>query len=153
LVEYLTDRMEDEMARVMDEIDAFGGVEKAIEEGWLQARIAERALERKRKVDKRETVVVGVNAFQRKEKTDAGEAFRLDPEASRRVLDRYEAIRQRRDAQAVERSLDRLAGAAGKDRENLMPYLVDCCHAYATVGEMVARLKGQWGEFQEPVGL
>jgi methylmalonyl-CoA mutase N-terminal domain/subunit len=34
-----------------------------------------------------------------------------------------------------------------------MPYLVDCCHAYATVGEMVQRLKNRWGEFQEPVRL
>ena len=34
-----------------------------------------------------------------------------------------------------------------------MPLLVDCCHAYATVGEMVARLKRCWGEFQEPVRL
>jgi methylmalonyl-CoA mutase N-terminal domain/subunit len=34
-----------------------------------------------------------------------------------------------------------------------MPYLVECCHAYATVGEMVHRLKQQWGEFQEPVRL
>jgi methylmalonyl-CoA mutase N-terminal domain/subunit len=34
-----------------------------------------------------------------------------------------------------------------------MPYLVDCCHAYVTVGEMVERLKQQWGEFVEPVKL
>ena len=34
-----------------------------------------------------------------------------------------------------------------------MPYLVDCCHAYATVGEMVACMKREWGEFQEPVNL
>jgi methylmalonyl-CoA mutase N-terminal domain/subunit len=34
-----------------------------------------------------------------------------------------------------------------------MPYLIDCCHAYATVGEMVATLKTQWGEFEEPVRL
>ena len=43
--------------------------------------------------------------------------------------------------------------AAAKDNENVMPYLVDCCHAYATVGEMVACLKQQWGEFKEPVNL
>ena len=43
--------------------------------------------------------------------------------------------------------------AAAKDDENLMPYLVECCHAYATVGEMVACLKAQWGEFKEPVNL
>ena len=47
LVEFLTDQMEREMERVMGEIDAYGGVVKAIEEGWLQARIAERALARK----------------------------------------------------------------------------------------------------------
>ena len=47
----------------------------------------------------------------------------------------------------------RLSAAAAKDRENVMPYLVDCCHAYATVGEMVSCLKNQWGEFKEPVNL
>ena len=62
-------------------------------------------------------------------------------------------MRSRRDNAAVGRSLDRLAEAAAKDDENLMPYLVDCCHAYATVGEIVARLKTLWGEFQEPVRL
>ena len=51
------------------------------------------------------------------------------------------------------RSLDRLEQAAEHDGENLMPYLIECCHAYATVGEMVSRLKARWGEFQEPVRL
>ena len=37
--------------------------------------------------------------------------------------------------------------------ENLLPYLVDCCHAYVTVGEMVRTLKGLWGEFEEPIRL
>jgi methylmalonyl-CoA mutase N-terminal domain/subunit len=46
-----------------------------------------------------------------------------------------------------------LETAAGGDGENLIPYLVDCCHAYATVGEMIGRLKRHWGEFQEPVGF
>ena len=49
--------------------------------------------------------------------------------------------------------MKRLGEAAERDDENLMPYLIDCCHAYATVGEMVSTLKSKWGEFQEPVGL
>ena len=53
----------------------------------------------------------------------------------------------------AEASLARLGRAAADDRENLMPYLVDCCHAYATVGEMVATLRAYWGDFQEPVRL
>ncbi len=154
LVETLTDRMEDEMRRVMNEIDAYGGVVKAIEDGWMQAKIAERAHERKKKVDSRETIVVGVNAFERSgEGVPSGEMFKVDPTAARRVVEKFEAVRASRDNAAVERELARLSDAAAKDRENLMPYLVDCAHAYATVGEMVERLKGPWGNFEEPVGL
>ncbi|MDQ4060882.1 MAG: methylmalonyl-CoA mutase family protein [Pseudomonadota bacterium] len=153
-VEYLTDRMEEEILKVMGEIDDYGGVVPAIEDGWLQMRLAERARERRRKIDSLETVVVGQNSFRRDDQTDDfGEVFRLDPRAAARVIEKYEAVRDRRDNAAVGRSLDRLAEAAAKDDENLMPYLVDCCHAYATVGEIVARLKTLWGEFQEPVRL
>ncbi|MBN8960768.1 MAG: methylmalonyl-CoA mutase [Rhizobiales bacterium] len=153
-VEHLTDRMEDEIVKVMDEIDAYGGVVRAIEDGWLQMRLAERATERRRKIDAVDTVIVGQNAFRRESQTDDfGEVFRLDPQAAAKVIEKFEAIRDRRDNAAVEASLDKLAAAAAKDDENLMPYLIDCCHAYATVGEMVARLKQGWGEFQEPVRL
>ncbi len=153
-VEHLTGRMEEEILRVMGEVDAYGGVVKAIEAGWLQMRIAARALERKRKSDSGETVIVGQNHFRRAEQKDsAGEVFRLDPQVRRKVLEQYEAVRQRRDNAAVERTLARLDQAAGRDGENLLPHFIDCCHAYATVGEMSSRLKSRWGEFQEPVGL
>ena len=153
-VEQHTDRMEQAIEAVMREIDEYGGVIKAIEDGWLQMRLAERALERKTRIDDGETVIVGQNHFRRDDqKNEVGEVFHLDPGAAKRVLEKYRRVRDTRDAAAAERSLARLAKAAADDRENLMPYLVDCCHAYATVGEMVAALKKQWGEFQEPVRL
>ena len=153
-VEWLTDRMEEEMVAVIDEIEAVGGVVKAIEDGYLQSRIAERARERKVAKDAGDTIVVGENAFRRDDQEDTpGEVFKLDPQAGARVIEKYEAVLARRDAAAVKRALDRLEAAAAIDGENLMPYLVDGCHAYATVGEMVATLKSRWGEFQEPVGL
>ena len=154
LVEFLTDRMEAEIEAVMGEIDAYGGVVKAIEDGWLQARLAERALQRKTDVDSRRTTVVGVNAYETGGGDGAvGEVFRMDPAAARRVVEKFEAVRGRRDNAAVAVALARLSDAAAQDRENLMPYLVDCCHAYATVGEMVAELKRHWGDFQEPIRL
>jgi methylmalonyl-CoA mutase N-terminal domain/subunit len=154
LVETLTERMEKEILRVMGEIDAYGGIIKAIEDGWLQARLATRALERKKKVDNRETIVVGLNAYRHEGKGEGvGELFRLDPEAARQVVEKYNNVKQSRDNAAVERVLDKLSEAATKDHENIMPYLVECSHAYATVGEMVTRLKSKWGEFQEPIGL
>ena len=153
-IEQHTGRMEQAILDVMKEIDDYGGVIKAIESGWLQMQIAVRARERKMKIDSGDTPVVGQNAFRRAGQSDEfGEVFRLDPQASQRVIERYEAVKTRRNPAAVERALTRLQQAAAEDGENLMPYLVDCCHAYATVGEMVQRLKSQWGEFQEPVRL
>ncbi|MGE0502286.1 MAG: methylmalonyl-CoA mutase [Rhizobiaceae bacterium] len=153
-VEWLTDRMEEEMRKVMAEIDAYGGVVPAIEDGYMQARIAERGHSRKRLIDSGETVVVGQNFFRRGEQIErVGEVFKLDPGGSAKVLEKYEGVMQRRDRAAVDATLRDLTAAAASDTENVMPRLVDCCLAYATVGEMVAALKSQWGEFQEPVRL
>ena len=150
-VEYLTDRMEDKILRVMQEIDDYGGVVKAIEEGYIQMRIVERARERKRQVDAGQRIVVGVNRYQRDEEhAGFGEVFRQDPDNRRRIIAKYEAIRDRRDNVRTEKALKALASAAIHDDVNLMPLLVECCHAYATVGEMVGELKRHWGEFQEP---
>jgi methylmalonyl-CoA mutase N-terminal domain/subunit len=150
-VEYLTDRMEEEILSVMEEIDAYGGVIKAIEEGYIQMRIAQRARERKEKVDAGERVVVGVNRYRHEdEKAEFGEVFRLDPENRRRILEKYQATREARNDSRAAEAIRRLGKAAQTDDENLMPYLVDCCHEYVTVGEMVAELKSHWGEFQEP---
>jgi methylmalonyl-CoA mutase N-terminal domain/subunit len=150
--EWLTDRMEEEILKVMGEIEDYGGVIKAIEDGYLQARIAERARERKQAVDDGERLVVGVNLGERESREqDSGEVFRLDPEAVRRVIEKYESLLDRRNQTQVDTSLTRLTQAAAKDDENVMPYLVECCHAFATVGEMVTALKREWGEFREPI--
>ena len=153
-VEWLTDRMEVEIVKVMDEIDAYGGVIKAIEDGYLQARVAARGHQRKKDIDAGDTVVVGQNFFRREDKEERiGDVFRLDPTASAKVIEKYEALMARRDTAEVERQLKSLAEAATRDAENLMPHLVSCCLAYATVGEIVSTLKRDWGEFQEPVGF
>jgi len=153
-VEWLTNQMEDEITKVIDEIEAYGGVTKAVEDGWLQMKIAQRAAERKRKVDSGETVIVGQNYFRREDQNEGvAELFKLDPQASARVIEKFERLRDSRNDAEVAKSLAALEKAAADDKENLMPYLVDCCHAYATVGEMVATLKTQWGEFEEPVRL
>lgn len=153
-VEWLTDQMEDEISKVIDDIETYGGVTKAVEDGWLQLKIAQRASERKRKVDSGETVIVGQNYFRRDDQNEGvAELFKLDPQASARVIEKFERVRDTRNDAEVAKTLAALETAAATDTENLMPYLIDCCHAYATVGEMVATLKSQWGEFEEPVRL
>jgi len=151
-VEWLTDQMEEKITQIMDELDEYGGVVKAIEDGYLQAKVAERARERKSATDSGARPVVGVNVGKRdKNESDKGEMFSQDPETVKQVLAKHEGIMASRDQAAVDKALAALAKAAATDTENVMPHLVDCCHAYATVGEMVATLKKEWGEFQEPI--
>ncbi|MEA2678346.1 MAG: methylmalonyl-CoA mutase, N-terminal domain, partial [Candidatus Binataceae bacterium] len=153
-VEWLTDETEKQTRLVIEEIDAYGGVEKAIEDGYLQMRIAQRARARKDAIDRGETVVVGQNHFRSDRKEGAiGAVFRVDPQAAARVRAKFAAVLAKRNPLRVKDMLDALRKAASSDTENLMPHLIDCCHAYVTVGEMVATLKGCWGEFQEPVRL
>lgn len=150
-VEYLTDRMEEKVQGILDEVRDYGGAVKAIEDGYIQMRIAQSAKTKKDKTDAGERVVVGVNKYQ-SSSTEAGvgEIFELDTDMRDSVISKYHAIQDGRDNAVVEKSLERLRRAALDDNENLMPCLVDCCHAYATVGEMVETLKAEWGEFQEP---
>jgi methylmalonyl-CoA mutase N-terminal domain/subunit len=151
-LEWLTDQMEQHTRVIIEEIDVYGGVEKAIEDGYLQMRIAERAWARKISADSGQTVIVGQNHFRREnQKDDVGEVFRVDPNAANRVRQKFQALLATRDKVLVEKSLSDLRSAAQSDTENLMPHLITCCHAYVTVGEMVSTLKGCWGEFREPV--
>jgi methylmalonyl-CoA mutase N-terminal domain/subunit len=151
-VEWLTDETERETQRIIDELDAYGGVEKAIEDGYIQMRIAQRARARKDAVDRGDTVIVGQNYFRRDNQQEGvGEVFRVDPKAADRVRAKFTATLAKRNEAEVNRTLEALGAAALSQSENLLPPLIACCHAYATVGEMVATLKKHWGEFQEPV--
>ncbi|WP_316156907.1 acyl-CoA mutase large subunit family protein [Cupriavidus sp. BIC8F] len=153
-LEQHTDRMEAQIVQVMNEIEAYGGVIPAIEDGWIQMRLAERGLQRKLDTDSGQTVIVGQNHFRKEgEEIRVGEVFTLDPTVAQRALEKFQRVLDTRQQSAVDASLARLTAAAARDSENVMLYLVECCHAYATVGEMVACLKQQWGEFKEPVNL
>lgn len=153
-LEQHTDRMEAQITKVMNEIDAYGGVIPAIEDGWIQLRLAERGLERKLNTDSGQNAIIGQNYFRKAdEEIKVGEVFKLDPTVAERALEKYQRVLDTRRQSEVDRALSRLSAVAAKDNENIMPYLVECCHAYATVGEMVERLKEKWGEFKEPVNL
>ncbi len=153
-VEYLTDQMEAEEMKIIQELEDYGGVEKAIEEGYVQMRIAVRARQRKERIDSGEQVVVGVNAFRRDEQAAGmGEVFHMDPKVRDNVMEKHRRLLASRDDKAVADTLAKLEAAAQDDSTNLMPFIIDCCHAYATIGEMVTTLKRHWGEFQEPVRL
>jgi methylmalonyl-CoA mutase, N-terminal domain len=75
--------------------------------------------------------------------------LRIDPALERKQIGRVQAVRARRDAEAVERALDGLASAAARTGANLMPYLLDCARVHATEGEIVGALQRVFGTYTE----
>ncbi|WP_406472543.1 methylmalonyl-CoA mutase family protein [Streptomyces sp. NBC_01615] len=149
-VEALTDATEARIVEVMEDLERYGGMVRAIEDGYLQGLIADEAYQLHREVEAGTRPVVGVNRFVSDEPPPDLATYELDAEGRDRQLKRLADVKATRDAAAVRDRLAELARAA-EGTENLMPVLIECASAYCTVGEMVAALKAVWGEFQQPV--
>jgi methylmalonyl-CoA mutase N-terminal domain/subunit len=120
---------------------------RAIETGYIQREIQESAYRYQRAIEGDEAIVVGVNRFRVQEESTPA-TLRIDPAIEKQQIDRLRAVRERRDAAAVDQSLGRLENAA-QGTENLLPRILDCVEAHASVGEISNRLRKVWGEYQE----
>jgi methylmalonyl-CoA mutase, N-terminal domain len=150
-IEELTSEIEQRASDYIEKIDAMGGMLRAIESGYVQREIQESAYRYQRAVEKQEAIVVGVNRFQVEEESSI-HTLRVDPSIEQAQIERVRAIRERRDAAAAEAALARLEEAA-RGTENLLPRILDCVEAYATVGEISNRLRRVWGEYREAVTI
>ena len=129
-LEQHTDRMEEMIVKVMDEIDAYGGVVPAIEDGWIQLRLAERGLERKLDTDSGKAPIVGQNYFRKAdEKIGVGDVFKLDPTVAQRALEKFEKVLDTRSQAAVDASLAKLVRCRGqgqRERDALPGGVLPC---------------------------
>jgi methylmalonyl-CoA mutase N-terminal domain/subunit len=149
-VEALTDATEAKIIEIMDDLERHGGMVRAIEDGYLQGLIADEAYRLHQEIEGGTRPVVGVNRFVSDEPAPDVATYELDAEGRELQLKRLAKVKAERDDSAVRRTLAALSRAA-EGTDNLMGPLIDCANAYCTVGEMVAALKGVWGEFQQPV--
>ena len=147
-VEWLTNQIENEATRYIDEIDKMGGALKAIEEGYIQREIANSAYEYQRSVDSGEQVVVGVNKFAVEEETET-ETLEIGTETEEKQVERLKKLKRERDNQKVSEMLNRVRDVAKSD-ENIMPVMIEAVKAYATVGEISDVLRDVFGEYREP---
>jgi len=150
-VESLTDRMEAEIAALIERIDGLGGMVPAVESGAIQREIAEQAFRQQRRLESGEKIVVGVNRFTKEEKPKLT-LFQPDARIRERQLARLGEVKRRRDGAAVRVALDQLKRAAA-GTENVVPRLMTCVKAYCTVGEMNAVFLDVFGRFKEPVSI
>jgi len=146
-VEKLTKDMEDGALAYFDAIDKMGGMVEAIERGFPQKEIAESSYRFQQAFERKDKIMVGVNAFVQ-ENDPPIEILYIDESAAETQLAKLEVLRKTRDHDAVRRSLERL-GAAARTTENLMPRILDAVRTYATVGEMCDALREVWGEYEE----
>lgn len=147
-IEALTEKMEKEAEAYFEKIDALGGVIAAIEAGFFQREIAEAAYRYQLELDNKEKIIVGVNEFVEEEEKLEIPILEISPEVERRQRKRLAELRQARNNNEVQRTLDALKQAAA-DGVNLMPYLIECTKAYATLGEMCQTLTEVFGVHEE----
>lgn len=145
-VEALTDEMEKLALQYMATIDAMGGSVEAIEQGYMQNEIAKSAYIYQKAIESNEKIIVGVNKFIQKE-ADAQPVFKIDDSIRKIQINKLDQLKSERNSQLVEQHLLELSEAA-KGNDNLMPHIIACVEAYATLGEIADVLRKVFGEYK-----
>jgi methylmalonyl-CoA mutase N-terminal domain/subunit len=146
-VEYLTDETEKRCMEILRKIDGYGGIIRAIEEGYPQREIADSAYQWQREVDAGERKIVGVNAF----KTDRDEpipTLKVDDSVAHGQIERLNAVKRSRSSRDVQDKLRAVENAC-RGTDNLMPPVLDAVRAYATLGEVCDVFRKVWGAYRE----
>jgi methylmalonyl-CoA mutase N-terminal domain/subunit len=149
-IEALTDEIEAKADEYLTKIDEMGGMVQAISRGYVQREIQEAAYTWQRRVESKDQVVVGVNAY--KSEDPAVPVLRVDPALEQQQVARLQALRKERNNGAATAAVEAVRSGA-KGKENLMPLIVAAVKASATLGEISDALRDVFGEYRENVVL
>jgi methylmalonyl-CoA mutase len=152
-VEKLTRELEEKAWALIEEVEAHGGMTKAVAEGLPKHRIEEAAAARAAKVDTGETVIVGVNRYRLAEEEEHDFLEVDNARVRSQQIAKIEKVRASRDAAKVRAALDALEQGARGD-ENLLRLSVDAARARCTLGEIsdaLERAFDRYGTTPEPV--
>jgi methylmalonyl-CoA mutase len=150
-MESLTASVAAEARKIIDEVEEYGGMTRAIVAGMPKLRIEECAARRQARVDRGDDVIVGVNKYQPDETVEI-DVLDVDNRAVREAqIQRLDRIRASRDAGAVERALAGVAEVARSGRGNLLEAAVEAARVRATVGEISEALEGVFTRYRADV--
>ncbi|MDR0672672.1 MAG: methylmalonyl-CoA mutase [Zoogloeaceae bacterium] len=148
LMEKLTQDMADKAWGIIEEIEAMGGMTKAVESGWAKMQVETCSADKQARIDSGKDVIVGVNKY-RLAKEDAIEILDIDNHAVREAqIARLKQIRASRDTKAVEAALEALTHAAENGGGNLLDLTVKAIRLRATVGEVSDAMEKVFGRFR-----
>ena len=145
MMENLTQEMADKAWEIIQEVDAMGGMTKAVESGWAKLKIEASAAEKQAKIDSGSDVIVGVNKY-RLDKEDLVDVLMIDNDRVREgQVALLKEIKAKRDTKKVEAALEALTKAAEDNTGNLLELAVNAMRLRATVGEVSDALEKIYG--------
>ena len=146
-MESLTQSLAGESLKIINEVEALGGMAKAIEEGMPKRRILESAARRQAKIDSGEEVIVGVNKYKLAVQ-DKIEVRNIENSIVRqKQIDRITSIKKSRNQEEVDKYLDEIRQSAKAGKGNLLELAVKAARARATLGEISKALEDVYGRF------
>jgi len=145
MMESLTQEMADKAWAIIEEVNAMGGMTKAVDSGWAKLKIEASAAEKQARIDSGKDVIVGVNKY-KLAKEDPVDTLEVDNVKVRdEQIAQLKAIRARRDNAAVQKALDALTTCAETGEGNLLALSIDAIRLRATVGEVSDALEKVFG--------
>jgi methylmalonyl-CoA mutase N-terminal domain/subunit len=145
-IESLTNEIENEAKHLIKMIDDMGGSVTAIENGFMQNKIAESAYAYQKNIESKDKIIVGVNEFKSTSKTQIP-ILKIDEKIRQEQIEKLNAIKAGRDSEKVALCLAAIKKAA-MGTDNLMPTVVDAVEHYCTLGEIADTLRSVYGEYQ-----
>jgi len=145
MMEKLTQDMADAAWAIIEEVEAMGGMTKAVDSGWAKLKIEAAAADKQARIDSGQDVIVGVNKYKLKTE-DVIEARDIDNVAVRDgQITRLKAIRAKRDAALVNAALAAITSAAESNSGNLLDLSIKAIRLRATVGEVSDAMEKAFG--------
>ena len=133
---------------MIEEVEAMGGMAKAIEQGYPKLKIEEAAAKKQALIDSGREVIVGVNRYQTEEDTKLLVREVDNQEVRTAQVARLEKIKKGRNVEKVNNSLDAIEKAAESGEGNILELAVEAARARATLGEISDALENVFGRFQ-----
>ncbi|MEQ8525153.1 methylmalonyl-CoA mutase [Gracilimonas sp.] len=150
-VEYLTDQIARRAWSLIGEVEELGGMAKAIETGIPKMRIEEAAARKQARIDSGKDTIVGVNKFQTEEKSEI-EVLEVDNVKVRKSqIERINKMKEERNDEAVQASLDKLTKCAESGEGNLLALAVDAARERATLGEISDAMEKAFGRYKATI--
>lgn len=154
-VETLTNKIEEAAGKLLNEIEKMGGMVEAMRVGWLDDEIDRSSLEYQKEVERKERIIVGVNAFVSPDETETpGGVHRRSAESEKQQISSIRELKAKRDEKRLRYSLGKLRETAQMgEGENLFQPVMDALKSDATLGEIMGTIREVYGHSYDPLNV